>query len=187
MPEQNYPSASVSISFSSDVIGEDGLGYVLKGEVRPEDNGGEYRFVFGGAAPVFRVYKSSNIQTVHRFSTDGNISAAVGGVQTETVHETVIFANSRTAGTGYPIKPGTLSVTPLGKTSIGALSQAGPEELVCSKQSTGPLDPVIGVFRISYKTEFTRHQLTGIVEPPGFGVNGFDFYPVHIHLVGEPV
>lgn len=185
MPNQNFPTASLSISFSSDVIGED-VGYALKGEVRSEDNGGETSFVFGGAAAIFRIYKSANIKTVHRFSTDGNASDAVGGQMTETIHETVIFANSRTAGTKYPIKAGTLSVVPLGKSNLGTITQSGPEEIICSKQSDGDLDPIIGVYRISYQTVFTKHQLSGVNEPPGFGENDFTDYPVHIHLVGEP-
>jgi hypothetical protein len=186
MPNQNFPTASVSISFSSDAIGEDGFGFALKGEVREEDNGGDTKFIFGGAAPVFRIYKSSNIKTVHKFSTDGNVSAQVGALATENISETVIFANSRTAGTKYPIKDGTLSVIPLGKSNLGAISQSGPEEIVCSKQSAGELDPIIGVYRISYKTDFVRHQLTGVNEPAGFGVGDFTDYPVHIHLIGVP-
>jgi hypothetical protein len=186
MPNQNYPTASISISFSSDIIGSDGQGYALKGEVKSEDNAGESSFIFGGAAPVFRIYKSANIKTVHRFSTDGVATAAVGGVFTETVYETIVFSNSRTAGTKYPIKAGTLSVVPLGNSNLGAISQSGPEEIICSKQSTGELDPVIGVYRISYRTDFTKHQLTGVNEPAGFGLNEFTDYPVHIHLVGVP-
>jgi hypothetical protein len=186
MPDQNLPTASLSISFSSDVIGEDGFGYSLKGEVRAEDNNGETSFVFGGAATIFRVYRSTNIKLVHLFSTDGNMSGPIGGLLTEMIYETVIFTNSRTVGTKYSIKPGTLSVVPLGKTNLGAITQSKAEEIMCSKISAGDLDPVIGVCRISYQTVFTKHQLSGVNEPVGFGLNDFTDYPVHIHLVGVP-
>ena len=184
MPDLNLPSASLSVTFSSDVIGEDGFGHVLKSEIRAEDNAGQTRFVFGGAAAVFRVYKSVNIKTVHLFSTDGRISGPVGGQVTENIFETVIFTNSRTVRTKYPIKPNTLSIVALGHSNLGVISQSGPEEIICSKQSKGPLDPIIGVYRISYKTTFTRYHLAQINEPAGFGTNDFTDYPVHIHLVG---
>lgn len=184
MPELTLPAASLSISFTSDVIGDEGVGTVLKGEFRSEDNGGNTSFVFGGASPIFRVYKSSNIKSVRFFPSDGSISKVAGAELKSTEYETVIFANQRTVSVDYPIKTGSLQVTKLGDSNVGSVVQSAPDELTCSKESTGQLDPIIGVCRIRYQTLYSKYQLNRVEMPNGFGQNDFTTYPVHIHLVG---
>ncbi len=186
MGDKKFPTASLTISFTSEAIGLDADEFVLKGEVKSEDNNDRTSFLFEGASPIFRVYKSSNIGVVHKFPTDGSISNASPSQGTETITEIVIFQNSDTASVSYPIKPGTLSAVQLGNKNLGVISQNGHDGIRCSKQSEGDLDPIIGVYRVTYKSDYTKHQLNGVSEPAGFGEDDFDSYPVHIHLVGVP-
>ena len=177
------PTASVTVSFSSEVIGDDGSenDYVLRGEVRSEDNGGRTQFLFSGSAPIYRVYKSDNILSVRQFTTDGTVSSAGSGV--EEITETVTFNNSQTTNTSYPISGG-LSVTNLGGIGLGVISQSGPSQLQCSKQSDDPLDPIIGVYLVSYRSNYRKYALSNVSKPNGFGEGEFTDYPVLIHLVG---
>jgi hypothetical protein len=184
MPELTLPAASLSISFTSDIIGETGVGAVLKGEFQAEDNGGNTSFVFGGASPIFRIYKSSNIKSVRVFPSDGSVIRLPVAEIKSTEWETLIFTNQRTVGVDYPIKSGSLQITQFGNSNLGAIIQSSPDELTCAKQSTGQLDPIIGVCRVQYQTLYSKYQLNRVEMPAGFGQNDFTTYPVHIHLVG---
>ncbi|WP_290797581.1 hypothetical protein [Halomonas sp.] len=183
MPNKNLPTASVTISFTTEVadLGEEA--YALQAEVNEEDNDGETRFIFGEAAPIFRVYKSKNIASINFYPSDGSIGGGGGG-GTANVEEIVTFANSRTTNTSYPIKTGTLNATALGNADLGTITAVGPATIQCSKKSSGPTDPLVGVYKINYQSDFTRHSLTGVSKPSGFGEGDFDSYPVHIHVLG---
>lgn len=171
------PNANITITFAAETV--DGAGTLLL-EVQAEDNNGKTRFDFGDS-PKFRMYKSSDVTVVKKLTSDGSISVT-GGSGIKTVAENVTFSGSRTASVSYPISGG-ISVEKIAG-NIGSISVAGATTLQCSHSDDDPLDPPVGVARVTYQSAYQMHQLSGVSEPANFGNDGFDAYPVVVFFVG---
>lgn len=182
---KTYPTASISVSFQTKVVDADGnvmdKDAHLHAEVVADDNNGKTNFFFGDTAK-YRVYKTPNITSLTVIVTDGSEGALSSG-HTEKLVETVAFNNADTANVSKYLYQ-LLSATQMGNRSLGSISKVGATTVRCSKQSTGPLDPLVGVYKIEYNTQYALRKLFGVSEPAGFGVDGFDSYPVVVYLVG---
>lgn len=189
----NYPTATVSVSFSTSTTEEDA---VLVAEILPEDNNGITTFPFNGAPPKFRVYKSPNISEIHLFSSTGSITQVEGNKKAEFV-ENITFvgglddssessANAyyRQASVAKPVIGEYTISNIIGNIGVVSLVEEGKTTFQCSKESTGPLDPVVGFCRISYSSRYNLYTLSGVGKPAGFGENGFSNYEVIVHIVG---
>ena len=179
----NYPTASLSITFSTEILDEDGNtteGY-LSAELNSEDNNGKSSFLFGDTAN-YRVYKASNVTLQTPIVSDGSEGPVSSGL-TEEIVEVVTFSGSETASTSKYIQSLTSAVR-LGGRDLGSISKVGPTSVRCSRVSTGPLDPLVGVYKLTYQTSYSLRRLFSVSQPAGFGVDGFDSYPVVIYLIG---
>ena len=176
----NNPNTSVTISFTSAIVG-DGEG-TLSAEVNADDNGGNTSGFLFGDTVFYRVYKSANIDSLVVITSDGDEqSVSVGN--TDTVTETVVFSGSQETSTSKPITSLT-SATQLGSNNLGTISINGSSGVKCSKESTGELDPIVGVYRITYVTTYEKRQLSNVSEPDGFGDDDFTDYNVLVYLIG---
>ncbi len=174
------PNTSVTISFTSTIVG-DGEGS-LSAEVNADDNGGKTSGFLFGDTVKYRVYKSSNINSLTVITTDGSEGSVSTG-NTESLTEVVIFSGSSEASTSKPITSLT-SATQLGGQDLGTISINGTSGVRCSKESTGELDPIVGVYKIKYKTTYELRDLSNVSEPDGFGLDGFTDYSVLVYLIG---
>ena len=179
-------TASLTVSFQAVIVDEDGnaidgVGNYLSVEVNSEDNGDKTTFVFGDIV-YYRVYKSPSIKSLSIIVSDGSEAAVSTGHSADKVDVATFSASNTTNVSGY-INSIT-SVTALGGSSLGTISMAGGSTVKCSKESAGPADPLIGVYRIAYTTLYSIRKLFGVSQPPGFGEDDFDSYPVVIYLIG---
>jgi len=181
MADKNYPTASLSISFQTEVVGGDGSSSHLSVEVNSEDNNGKTQFLFGDTAK-YRIYKSPDIRSLIIIISDGSEGPDSSGLTAEMV-ETLAWTGSPTANTSKLIQS-LISAERMGGLNLGSISKVGPTTLQCSKQSTGPLDPLVGVYKVKYRTQYDLRKLWNVAEPAGFGLNGFDSYPVVVYLIG---
>ena len=191
MANNKYPVASVSVSFVVSTTDEDA---VLIAEVNTEDNNGISNFIFGGAAPKFRLYKSYNISEVHMFVSDGNTPVRRQANINESLFEYLTFAgaasvdggqsNYKDATVGKPVKDSYTIANIQGNMGAISLVEIGKTTFSCSKTSEGPLDPVVGFCSVSYNTQYDLYELTGISKPSGFGVGDFTEYQVIVYIVG---
>jgi len=188
-----YPTASVSISFVVSTVDEDA---VFIAEINAEDNGGRTSFPFGGASPKFRIYKSSEIKSVHSFTSDGSTSRVSSNLS-ETLTEFLSWAGGasadsdgnedesyRNASVQKPVI-GNYTISNI-KGNIGSVSLVEQEKTTfqCSKISNGPLDPVVGFCMVTYGTRYDLYQLNNVSKPAGFGQDAFTDYQVLVYLVG---
>jgi hypothetical protein len=70
---------------------------------------------------------------------------------------------------------------------LGTISINGSSGVKCSKTSSGDLDPIIGVYKITYTTSYAKRRLYNVSEPSGFGTGDFTNYPVLVYIVGTIV
>jgi len=189
----NFPTATLTINFSTAVVGVDDA--LLVAEVASEDNDGQTSFTFDGPSPKFRVYKSPNISQVRFFPSVGSVGAAGSGSAQFT--EEVQFAgfgavsdggarddSYRRSNVAKPVTGAYDTLFSVGNIGSVSLIEAGFNVFQCSAQSQDPLNPIVGLARIRYNSSFTRHSLSGVSKPPGFGQDGFDRYSVIVFIVG---
>jgi len=202
MANTQYPSASISITFVTALSGAVTDNGILKAELKAEDNAGRSQFLFSGAAPKFRLYKSPNVSNIQMFVSDGNTPTQINGnVSTADIVEALTFAGAASLdsdgnvdGTDISYKQSDVSYPVYGtptieniKGNIGSVSlvETGFTTFQCSGTSTGPTDPVVGFCRVTYNSRYDMYELTGVTEPSGFGSNGFTEYTVIVYIVGE--
>jgi len=194
MDKNIFPTAQVTINFVVSTL-SDGIDSLLKAEINSEDNKGMSRFEFDGAAPRFRVYKSPNVSQVLFYPSAGSVSRVGSNITEPSIEEFIAFAGAAQEGEGdgrdsyrfssvaKPVYSYNVLET---HGNIGSVSlvETGFDTFACSKTSSGPTDPVVGVSRISYSSKYSLHQLTGVSKPSGFGEGEFQEYPVLIYILG---
>lgn len=196
-----YPSTSLTITFVTETAGAGEDEAVLQAELLAEDNGDKTRFTFTDS-PKFRLYASPNVSVFNSniFISDSgaNISRTASGRTTDDITETLQFigaasedesttdqiASYRQSSVSKPVY-GTPTISDISG-NIGAVSSpsSGFMTFACSKTSSGPLDPVIGICRVTYNSRYDLYTLSNVSRPTGFGENGFTEYPVLIYIVG---
>jgi hypothetical protein len=185
MAERQYPTASLSISFQTEIFDPENPDAPAEAHlsvaVEADDNGGKSSFLFGDTV-YYRVFKTPNITSLIVVTSDGSENGHRTGLTAE-VQQAVAFTGSDVAGvSGYLHR--LISASAMGGASLGAISKAGPTSIRCSKQSTGPLDPLVGVYNVRFETRYDLRRLSNVAQPAGFGVDGFTSYPVVVYLVG---
>lgn len=204
MANTQYPSASISITFVTAMAGAVTDNGILKAEIKAKDNGGRSQFLFSGAAPKFRLYKSPNVSNIQMFVSDGNSPTKISGnVSTDDIVEALTFAGAasldsdgnvdgtdisyRQSDVSYPVYGSPTVENIKGNNGFGsvALLETGFTTFQCSGTSDGPTDPVVGFCRVTYNSKYDLYELTGVTAPSGFGSNGFTEYTVIVYIVGE--
>lgn len=180
----NYPNASLTVNFQTTVVDGDGNlinEAYLAAEVVAEDNADKSSFVFGDQVK-YRVYKTPNITDLLVTVSDGADAHVASGLSEE-MSEVVAFSGTNVASVSKYIFS-LASAIRLGGQDLGAISIAGPTAIKCSRQSAGLIDPLVGVYQLSYTTRYNLRKLFNVAAPAGFGLNGFTSYPVMVYLVG---
>ena len=197
-----YPSTSLTITFVTETAGAGEDEAILQAELVAEDNGGKTNFVFSDS-PKFRIYKSPNVSVFNSdifiSDTGATITKTASGRTTEDITDTLQFigaasegdndsdqiASYRRSSVSKPVY-GTPTISNIAG-NAGAISspENGFATFTCSKTSNGPLDPVIGVCRVTYNSQYDLYTLSNVTRPNGFGTNGFTEYPVLIYIVGR--
>lgn len=195
MDKNKFPTAQVTINFVVSTVSGGDIDSLLQAEINPADNAGMSRFEFGGAAPRFRVYKSPNISQISFFPTAGGVSKVGGNIAESAIEEFITFSGAsqdseetendsyRFSNADKPVYSYTVLDT-FGNIGAVSLVEIGFAAFVCSKTSSGPTDPVVGVSRIRYTSRYDLYQLSGVTKPTGFGEGDFQQYPVIIYIVG---
>ena len=177
----DYPNTSLTISFTIEGMEQQ---YQLSAEVNADDNNGKTSFLFGDTA-YYRVYKSSNIASMIVITSDGSEALANSNITATLSDEIVTFSGSSESSTSKPMIT-LISATALGSSALGTISANGEAGVKCSKVSSGPLDPIVGVYRVTYRTQYALRRLSGVAQPSGFGLGDFTSYPVLVYIVGVP-
>lgn len=187
---KNYATATLNITFATVTTETD---MILKAELI--DNEGRNQFDFGGSPPKFGIFTSPNIKQITIITSDGVVVGDGSGVK-EDILENLTWADAadpdgeggasyQNATVSYPVKEGTERVLDIfGNIGAVSLVEAGKTTFRCSKTSTGPLDPVVGLARVQYNSAYIRKKLTSVAEPYNFG-GDFSEYSVVIYIIGS--
>jgi hypothetical protein len=182
MADITYPNTSLTITF--EVEGGAEKIYQLSAEVNAEDNNGKTKFTFGDTV-FYRVYKSTNVASMLVFTSDGSEALVSSSLYTIIEDEIVVFSGSSEANTTKPMIS-LISATAMGHSALGSISANGQVGVRCSKESSGPLDPVVGVYKVTYRSLYSLRKLYNVPQPVGFGIGDFTSYPVLVYIVGVP-
>lgn len=193
-----YPSTSLTVTFVTETAGEEDA--ILQAELVASDNGGKTQFLFSDT-PKFRLYKSPNVTVLNSniFISDSgaSVSKSSSNNRTDDIIETLQFVGAASedgdsggtpsyqqASVSKPVY-GSPTISDIAG-NIGTVSdpEQGYTTFTCSKTSTGPLDPVVGICRVTYHSEYSLYTLSGVTMPSGFGSNEFTEYPVIVYIVG---